>query len=382
MGGSLSACGRPGRALPPPARRESATAAIRVKLADATPGGPPPRRRNRAGGNLSRSDRVDRVVGRLVVASLAAALSIAACGGSASTPPKRTGARAERRPTASVPARTVTTPAAPKPRFPPWPQLLGSAQGTAPTGFVPAVRWNGQTAAWVARSPDGITLLSFDQRLVQLRLHSGTEDAGSVGWRYGPAVRGAELGHLVAAFNGGFRLSTGAGGFESYGRVAVPLQAGIGSVVTYTDGTTDVGSWHQEVPAPGKQVASVRQNLPLLIDHGTAASTVGCNSCWGATLGGVIATARSGLGVTADGRLIWAAGEGLTVAQLADALLSAHVVRAVELDINPEWVAGYLYGHRGGQGPPVPVPALAHQSGIPGQYLVPWSRDFFTIEAR
>jgi hypothetical protein len=49
-------------------------------------------------------------------------------------------------------------------------------------------------------------------------------------------------------------------------------------------------------------------------------------------------------------------------------------------DINPEWVAGYLYGHRGGAGP-APVPVVPGQNGIPGQYLAPWSRDFFTIVA-
>ena len=119
-----------------------------------------------------------------------------------------------------------------------------------------------------------------------------------------------------------------------------------------------------------------------MIDHGTAASSAGCDSCWGATLGGVAAPARSALGITADGRLVWAGGEQLTVSELAGALLGAHVVRAVELDINPEWVAGYLYGHRGGTGPLAPVPALAAQHGIPGQFLSPWSRDFFTIVAR
>jgi hypothetical protein len=234
----------------------------------------------------------------------------------------------------------------------------------------------------VSRSPSGIALLSFDQQLLELRLHSGTIDAGTTGWRFGPSISGLERHRLVAAFNGGFRLSVGAGGFMSFGRVAVPLQDGVGSIVTYGDGTTDVGAWHQEVPAPGRPVVSVRQNLSLLIDHGHAAGSVGCDSCWGATLGGVSDPARSALGITADGHLMWAGGEHLTVADLADALLGAGVVRAVELDINPEWVAGYLYGHRGGSDPPAPVPVVPGQNGIPGQFLVPWSRDFFAIQAR
>jgi hypothetical protein len=284
---------------------------------------------------------------------------------------------------ATAPAATVTAPTPPpKPPPPAYPQLLQGALGTGLTGFVPVVRWHGQTAAWIARSASGVTLMSFNQRLLTLRLHSGTVDAGSLGWRYGPSVGRGELGHLAAAFNGGFRLSTGSGGFEAYGHVGAPLRDGLGSIVTYADGSTDIGSWHQGVPAPGKKVVSVRQNLTLLINHGTAASTVDCTSCWGATLGGVVDPARSALGVTADGRLIWAAGEHLTVSQLAGALLAAHVVRSVELDINPEWVAGYVYGHRGGHGPLAPVPAMAAQQGIPGQYLSPWSRDFFTVVAR
>jgi len=92
--------------------------------------------------------------------------------------------------------------------------------------------------------------------------------------------------------------------------------------------------------------------------------------------------ARSALGITADGRLVWVGGEHLTVAALTDALLAARVVRAVELDINPEWVAGYLYGHRSGRGPLAPVPVVAGQPGVPGQFLTPYSRDFFTVVAR
>ena len=257
-----------------------------------------------------------------------------------------------------------------------------SALGARGRGFVPAVTWRGRPAAEISHPGSGVTLLSIDQRRLELRLHSGTIDAGAAGWRFGPSVAGLERRRLVAAFNGGFRLSVGAGGLVSYGHVAVPLRDGLGSIVTYDDGRTDVGVWHAGVPAPGRPVASVRQNLTLLLDHGRAASSVGCDSCWGATLGGVSDPARSALGTTDDGRLIWAGGENLTVAQLTDALTAAHVARAVELDINPEWVAGYLYGHRGGHGSLAPIPIVDGQQGIPGQFLAPWSRDFFTVVAR
>ena len=153
-------------------------------------------------------------------------------------------------------------------------------------------------------------------------------------------------------------------------------------IVTYTNGTTDIGSWQREVPAAGQKTASVRQNLTLLVDHGHSAPSTDCISCWGATLGGVADPARAAVGITANGHLVWAAGEHLTPAALAEALLQAHALRAVELDINPDWVAGFLYAHHSLRGRPVPLPVLDGQTTIPGDYLTPWSRDFFTIVAR
>jgi hypothetical protein len=315
-----------------------------------------------------------------VVLAVTGALALTACAAAAPTSSSVT--RATRGAPNTVSATEPTTQRPKPPPPPPYPRLLGAALGSSATAFVPAVSWRGQTAVWIARTASGVALLSFDQRLVELRLHSGTIDAGGSGWRFGPTVAGAELRRLIAAFNGGFKFSTGAGGFESYGRIGAPLANGLGSIVTCTDGRTDIGAWRAGVPAPGTPIASVRQNLTLLIDHGTAAASIECVSCWGATLGGVVDPARSALGITADGHLVWAGGEHLTPIQLADALLGARVVRAVELDINPEWVAAYLYGHRGGVRPLAPVPVLPGRNGVPGSFLAPYSRDFFTIEAR
>jgi hypothetical protein len=327
------------------------------------------------------------VARRLAAAAVAATVLVAGCGGgSASSGTSGSGSGASRRAaTGTGPAATTThttTTSKPTPP-PPHLTLLGNAlASTGPTGFVPLVGWRGHTAAWLARGGSGVALLSFDQQLVGLRLHSGTIDAGVSGWRWGPAASGAERRRLVAAFNGAFKLSTQAGGFMSYGRLGAPLRDGLGSIVTYADGRTDIGTWHGEVPAAGPAPISVRQNLTPLIDHGRPAASLDCQSCWGATLGGVPDPARSALGITASGRLIWAGGEHLTAAQLADALLQARVVRAVELDINPLWVAGYVYRHHGRASPPTPLSVVPGQVGVPGEFLAPYSRDFFTIVAR
>jgi hypothetical protein len=257
-------------------------------------------------------------------------------------------------------------------------------------GWVPAVAVRGQAAVWISRvSAYGeagftITLLRFDQQLVTLALHAGGSEPGGSGWRYGSAIGQRESRVVLAAFNSGFRENYGAGGFVQDGRVGWRLRSGMASVVIYRDGTADIGTWLKGVPAPGRAVAAVRQNLGLLIDRGRVPSSVDTcvKVCWGDPLHEQPIVARSGLGITADGELIWAAGHNLSVRALAEALATKGAVRAMELDINPRWVAAYLYAHSPRSVAPAPIPLVPGQTGIPGQFLQPYFRDFFTVIVR
>jgi hypothetical protein len=317
-----------------------------------------------------RAPRIVRFGGGLV--TLAVVVGCGSGSGPKTTPPHASAARPVH--------RTLPTP---RPRSPDYPVVLTAAARPPARRWVAVVRVGGRAAAWLA-TRGAVTLARFDQRLLRLALHAGTLDPGGSGWRYGPAIGPRGRRWLVAAFNGGFRLSTGAGGFVASGRAVVPLRAGVASIVTYSDGVTAVGAWDRQVPARGARVVSVRQNLDLLVDGGRPTpSALSCGSaCWGATLGGGTFVARSGLGIDRRGRLVWAAGEALSPAALAQALAGAGTVRAAELDINPEWVAGYLYRHgRHGQIRGV-LPVVPGQAGIPGQFLAPYSRDFFTILTR
>ena len=238
----------------------------------------------------------------------------------------------------------------------------------------------GKPAAWIEQLP-GATLMRFDQSLAHLTLHAGSSDGGVTGWTYGDQITPREIHLVLAAFNGGFRLTYSNVGFTSGGHVAVALKPGLASLVTYTDGTSNIGAWQSGVPTTRKTVFSVLQNQQLLVDRGVVASTVtNCViTCWGYTIGDLTVVARSGLGITAGGALVWAAGEHLSPAELADALISAGAVRAIELDINPDWVAGYLYVHH--PSGPAAVPVVPGQLGIAGQLLAPDSRDFVAVVA-
>jgi len=237
-------------------------------------------------------------------------------------------------------------------------------------------------AAWIARR-NRVTLMRFDQQLVRLDLHAGWRDGGPTGWTYGDRIGTREINRIVAAFNGGFKLTHAGVGFESGGHVAVALKRGLASIVTYADGTTDVGMWRRGVPADGRPVFSVLQNQRLLVDHGRAAANVATCvlACWGGTVSLQTIVARSGLGVTAGGALVWAGGEHLSPGGLASALINAGAVRAIELDINPWWVAGYVYVHHAAG--PVATQVVRGARGISGRLLTyPYSRDFIAMVAR
>jgi hypothetical protein len=262
----------------------------------------------------------------------------------------------------------------------PAPHVVVTAPATLTASWTTVARVRGHPAAWIAQRA-GATLMRFDQSLVHLTLHTGSSDGGVVGWTYGDQITSREIHLVVAAFNGGFKLTYSDVGFASGGRVAVALKPGLASIVTYTDGTSNIGAWHNGVPAGRKTVFSVLQNQHLLVDRGVVAANVATCviQCWGVTIQNLTIVPRSGLGITAAGQLLWAAGEQLTPAELAAALVSAGAVRAIELDINPYAVAGYLYVHHATG--PEPVPVVPGQQGIPGQLLAPDRRDFLAVVA-
>src|ERR1700690_1707790 len=139
-----------------------------------------------------------------------------------------------------------------------------------PANWAAVAQVHGHPAAWITER-SGVALMRFDQSLVHLTLHAGSTDGGVTGWKYGDQITPAEIHLVVAAFNGGFKLTYTNVGFVSDGHVAVALKPGLGSVVTYTDGTTGIGAWDNGVPTSRKTVFSVLQNQQLLVDRGGGA---------------------------------------------------------------------------------------------------------------
>ena len=156
--------------------------------------------------------------------------------------------------------------------------------------------------------------------------------------------------------------------------------------MVYANGTSTVGKWGRDVTMT-PDVVSVRQNLDLLVDGGEPVP--GLNSTdttqWGFTLGNQVYVWRSGLGVTADGALVYVGGRGLNITDLADLLARAGAVRAMELDINTDWVNCATYQPATTTGPATPANGtelLPTMVGTPGRYFESyWARDFITMSS-
>ena len=229
------------------------------------------------------------------------------------------------------------------------------------------------------RAADGTTVtLARFTGTVFFRLHAGSSDPGSAALSVvhaGPAVGPIEHHRLLAAFNGGFLLSTGTGGYEQEGHVISPLRKGLTSLVIDQSGAARIGVWGVSVPQPHEAVFSVRQNLIPLVRFGRATPAAADWGAWGATLGGGASVARSALGMTPSGQLIFAGSMSTVPADLAAALVHAGARIAMELDINPEWVQLDVARVPGG----VLRAAIPGQNRPAGQYLVGWTRDFITV---
>jgi hypothetical protein len=226
-------------------------------------------------------------------------------------------------------------------------------------------------------------VLWMDPTLVRGQLRPGTKDPGG-SWQAGTSLTASDRPGVVAAFNAGFRLTNDAshGGYYSEGRTVLPLVSGAASLVLDKNGTASVGSWNNEVQLT-PAVASVRQNLVMLVDNGKVDPTcaTGGQAQWGNTVGQVAYIDRSAFGITASGAEVYVAGQALSVCTLGHILQAAGVVRGMELDINPDWTSG-VYFHHNPDGAPQGFRLYPGQKVPPTHYLSASSRDWYAWFAR
>lgn len=178
----------------------------------------------------------------------------------------------------------------------------------------------------------------MDTKLLQFELRPGSGEPGGGPWQAGASIPPGERGDVVAAFNSGFRMADTRGGFYLGGRTSGAMRDGAATIGFYNDGSVKLGQWGSDVQM-GPDLWAARQNLDLIVEDGKVNWKIDDNSGnrWGATIGNELYVWRSGVGITADGALLYASGPRLSAGSLARLLIRAGAVRAMQMDINTTW---------------------------------------------
>jgi hypothetical protein len=252
--------------------------------------------------------------------------------------------------------------------------------------WVPSERWSGRNApvqiTQFRPDPEYPQMVAgviwIDPTRARIELYPGRLEP-SVDVPRGPMeVPVAARSRLLATFNSAFKLSDSRGGFALRGRTYAAMKPGVATLVGYANGRVDVQAWAGGPYAPSS-VTFARQNLPLIVSGGRPNPNLSDGPAWGVTLGNAVRVWRSGVGVDTHGGLIYAAANGQTVGSLAQILIRAGAVRAMELDINSYWVTGITYAQPGAGEPTSLLPGLTRG---PDRYLSPDDRDFLAVYLR
>jgi hypothetical protein len=240
------------------------------------------------------------------------------------------------------------------------------------------------------RSYTAIALVRIDLSRLQLHMMPGiVEPAHPSGITKAIPDLGmvptADQSHLVAAFNGGFKQEHGYYGMMTDGVTLLPPKTGIATVALYSNGQVRIGAWGTDIVQTPELIA-FRQNCPPLVEAGQVNPDLYLNNraAWGTT-GNTDITWRTGLGITPDGRyLIYAVGNGTSVATLAEALKEAGAYMAMQLDINQYYAHFYTYQTVGAPNASAPIQLtgdrlVAEMVNKPHLYLTPYPRDFFYL---
>lgn len=287
----------------------------------------------------------------------------------------------------TLPVRALSTPPplTPVPTPAPTPE---AGEGV----WVPSGRLvDGQPAiytTWVrpdsVRTSYTVSLMWIDPLLLKFVYVPGTKQPGGGPNPWGSMIPEDQRGSLVAAFNSGFQMIHARGGAYVAGEMVVPLRDGGATLVVKADGSADVGVWGRDFQM-GPDIAVARQNLELLVDNGQLNPELreDDTSAFGATVGNNVYVWRSGIGVLPSGGLVYAAGPAQSVLSLAKTLQAAGAVRAMELDINHDWVTGYLFSSPDPANPIAVVGEKLHDgmSRDGNRYLEPGVVDFFALFA-
>lgn len=229
------------------------------------------------------------------------------------------------------------------------------------------------------RPTNEVSIIKMNMNDLTLHLVAGTHEPG--GLRHpGKGKIPAEIvksSKLVAAFNGGFQQKDGHYGFIIGDQTYLPLQKNIATLLIPYNKPLEIVRF-EGGPLDMNAIEAVRQNCPILIENGVITTDLPAWNAesWGLTITNSMFTWRSGLGVTKNRNLLYAAGPYLSPETLAIALQKAGAVNAMQLDINFPWIRYTVFTYQNGMnyGKPIRNQMLPNK-----QYFTGYNKDFFYL---
>jgi hypothetical protein len=228
-----------------------------------------------------------------------------------------------------------------------------------------------------ARPYARVDLVWVDPSQTQLTLVQGTVEPRPVDGVAGTgriplAVQSS--GKLLAAWNGGFLTIHGPYGMMVNRRIIEPPRDDFAVLAQYADGRVRLGVWGRDITMTADLV-SFRENGPILVDHGVVNDNALLS--WGKSVSGATRIWRSGIGLTADGGLIFGVGNALSAQTLGEALRSAGTIEGMQLDVNAWHVFFFTYGLT-----PIGLVPTKLNPAMPGgsqTFLKPYDRDLMYL---
>ncbi len=231
-----------------------------------------------------------------------------------------------------------------------------------------------------------VAVAAFDLSQVNLHFVLGLKEPACPGGPHGYGLIPVEdkvAGKLLAAFNGGFIAEHGSYGAMADGVTALAGPAGLATLAIFNDGSVRLGVWGEDFYVDGDYRAW-RQNALPIIHSGEINEKVytGTEIEWGANLDGATVTMRSGVGLSADNRVLYySAGPSLSMPALAEAMAAVGAYNAMLLDINPSHA--YFCAMRVENGALVAEPLYPEVMDLwTDRYLRQWDQDFFYITTK
>ena len=236
------------------------------------------------------------------------------------------------------PTALISPASIPEPMEGTW-QPVGNTVAGSPAIYVTRVRTDNLHTSYYA------TAMWIDTKLTTTMFIPGYEEPKGGPNSFGGSLPAEFLPLLLANTNGAFRLEDARGGYFYDGVPVKPLESHRASVVFYRDGHLAIGKWGRDFKLT-PDVLVVRQNLDLIVDHGQSqVNNPTYSASWGATTDKENLAWRAGMGQRADGSIVYVIGQALSAQSLADTLVAAGARRAMVLDMNQYWSAGFYFSH-------------------------------------